>query len=175
VSDYIARAVEEWFSAAEVMKLVMAVPKENRASMRNKLVYVSPYRPVRGPLLREEGVSAMDVAGGSRGLVFSSEPLAPETIEANDLLPVGPAAAWALLAAFPLPIELGWTKSSDRERAVLVHLGTDKKPRVTYFEEGIGPTGHQEGDLVENLTSVLSMGYRRVQLGVVDAIMSTLG
>lgn len=173
MSDYVARKVMQGYPS-NVIDHIMALPKGSRPRVGSRLVYYSPYRPVRGALLREPGVEIVDVDGGMRGMVLSDQPLSPEAIEGDDLVPVGRAAAWAIASVAPMPVELAHVDEQGVARAALVHEGTSGLPRLTWFEEGIGPTGHLEGrDPVELIHEALSAGYRRLAPGLVDAIMGT--
>lgn len=177
--DLLEAIAEGGIDAKKLMDWVMSEPKERRPKVGNHLVYVSPYRPLRGPALHEfdePGVSVHDVDGGRRGLVLTTDPLDPEVIERWELVPYGKAAAWAIMSLVSLPIELARDVTPDGvARAALIHEGTKNEPRLTWFEENVGPTGHQEGTYDMLVEMALRSGYRRVSPGIVDNIMATVG
>lgn len=177
--DVLTAIAEGGVDAKKLMDWVMSEPKERRPKVSDKLVYVCPYRPLRGPALRvfdEPGISVHDVDGGRRGLVLTTDPLDPSVMEEWELVPYGKAAAWAIMSLTTLPIELAREMTPDGvTRAALIHEGTKHEPRLTWFEENVGPTGHQEGTYDMLVEMALRAGYRRLAPGIIDNIMATVG
>jgi hypothetical protein len=175
--DLLNAIAEGGVDAKLLMDWVMSTPKERRPRIGSKLVYVSLYRPLTGggsSVFSEPGIAVYDVDGGRRGLVLADEPLRPEVMEEHDLVPFGKAAAWALMTVTGLPIELAKVMASDGVvRAALIHEGTRGEARLTWFEENVGPTGHQEGEYPELIDTALKLGYRRLSPGIVDNIIAT--
>lgn len=175
--DVLTAIAEGGVDSKLLMDWVMREPKERRPKVSDKLIYVSLYRPLRGPALRvfdEPGISVHDVDGGRRGLVLTTEPLDPDVMDQWELVPYGKAAAWAIMSLTTLPIELA-KEDKGVTKAALIHEGTKHEPRLTWFEENVGPTGHQEGDYQTLIDLALRLGYRRLAPGVVDNIIATVG
>jgi hypothetical protein len=178
MSRYVLQQIEDGLDIKRLMDMVMSTPKERRPRIGGKLVYASMYRPIdwygAKTLVKEEGVETWEIDNGTRGLVTTTEPLSPEAIERWELTPVGKAAAWALLSVTKLPIELAEVSPrGGHVRGVLIHEGTKREPRMTFFEEEVGAKGHQEGTFEELTHEALSMGYRRLSPGLIDDIVAT--
>ena len=179
MSTYIERYLRDWVSAGTALDYVMKLPKGSRPRLGDNFIYLSMYRPLsaaRNLLASKEGIVTMPVESGTKAIVLAPEPLDLDVIEEWELSPVGKAAAWALMAGSKLPIELAEVVSrGPHVRAVLIHKGTKGEPRMTYFEEEIGATGHTEGTSYEELVlEALGMGFRVVSPGIVDNIVGTI-
>jgi hypothetical protein len=177
--EYIERKISEDISTKVVMDMIMSLPSGTRPRIGNKLIYMSMYRPLVAPnklTTKAEGIEIFEIDRNTRGLVLTTKPLDPGIIEEWELTPVGKAAAWALMSVTKIPIELAESKPhGPRTRAILIHKGTKNEPRLTFFEEEIGPTGHQEADeYIELIHIALNMGYRRISRGIIDNIMATV-
>jgi hypothetical protein len=178
LNQYILTQIEQGTDIKKLMDMIMPMPKESRPRIGDRLIYVSMYRPIdwyaTKSLTATSGVQTWQIDGGKRGLVTTTKPLSPEEIEKWELTPVGMAAAWALLSVAKLPIELGEVRQRGKHiQGVLIHKGTDQKPRMTFFEEEVGAKGHQEGRLEELVSEALSLGYRKHSPGLIDDLVLT--
>lgn len=156
------RAWHNWFLDA---------PKAVRAG--RPYVYGSPYRPTVHII--DANVAA--VAGGMRALVFMARPLTLEELEQHDLIPINDIAIGTLILdtakAANRAVELA---HADGVRVALLFKNPRGVWQLSYFEDGVGPTGHMESaDPVMLAAGAWRSGFRRFTSGMVDDIVGSLG
>ena len=166
----------EWGNA------LVQIPKEQRAnspftSKTHPHLYASPYRPLPIGSGLEESGAVVFVIQGARGLIATPKPLSMERIYRLELVPFPGRTTGALILdlakARGHPVELMHTKSMTQ--GALLFKNPRGKWQMSYFEAGVGPTGHEENDLPEELAAgAHGAGYRTWAPGFVDSLMEGL-
>ena len=143
-------------------------PEAKRFS--ESLVYYSPLRPTSSSA-RIPGLRAFHERWW-----YAEEPLAPETVVRFDLQPFQRSLAaflWDAARALKIPIELTEKRMvDDGFRAAVLFINPRKQYQVSWFEDGVGPTGHIEGpDPVQLLRDALyQFHFKYWTPGVIDLI-----
>jgi len=154
---------------------------------RRRHIYYSPYRPVSYVWAKDHlprSVLIFDVAGGTKSLIATRDRLPLGASYKLELYPLNRQAEAGLVYDYYralgklAAVELAREPGSGPGRAALVGRDPSRpgRFRATWFEEDLGPTGHLEGtSMLELIAETLGEGYRLIQPGVVDALMSTVG
>ena len=146
-------------------------------------VYLSMSRPVSFAWARDLDPECIVIAtsrNGARSYVASRELLAPEFVYQLELHPLLNTRADTLLSLLDEDdLPLAMAKQFNDDRIMLVVMSPDtiepSKWRVTYFEEGVGPTGHLTVESPrEALREMLNHDYAHiVPTSVLDEISGT--
>ena len=113
-------------------------------------------------------------AGGTRGVIRAPSALDPGIIQQLELTPVRPKSIGALLWSLSDGKTLELSQLGG-ERAALIFRNPRRIWQASWFEYGIGPTGHIEADNPESLAwEAFGAGYKFIGSGAVDAIMESL-
>lgn len=146
-------------------------------------VYLSMNRPVSFTWAREldpESVVIATSKNGDRSYVASRELLSPEIVYRLELHPLLNTRANTLLSLLDEEdVPLIMAKQSKDDRIMLAMMSPDtiepSKWRTTYFEEGVGPTGHLTVESPRDaLRAMLDHDYAHiVAASVLDEIAST--
>jgi hypothetical protein len=138
------------------------------ASLVDANLYFSRLRPLFG--LRIPGLVPLFDRWGA-----SLEPLTPAEVVKFELVPVGRAMGWFMFdCGIALKKTLEYTKVAmpeDGFDARVVFLNPRGVWQSSWFEDGVGPTGHNENDdPVTLLTEVWRDGFRHWAPGAIDMI-----
>lgn len=166
------------------------MPEHNRARFRAAwkdlpFVYISALRPlalVSSEDLGGSGLEFVDADGGTKTLVFSRSPLSLERLDDYELIPFTTMTVGRYIidhaATEGVPVELTQQPrpGSQTVKAALLFRNPRGLWQLSYFEEGVGPVGHEETnkDPSSLVGGAWLLGYRDFTPGVVDAIMDTV-
>jgi hypothetical protein len=181
IEQEIAAPTPKWYVDEQLFNpdVRANLPKSKR--MQYRYTYVSVNRPISylwATALDPSETVLATAKNNRQSLIFTRKPLSLETIYQLELQPVLKTRAQvALELARQKKWSLEFAKISKDGRAMtaVITKATSGKPwRTTYFEEDVGPTGHEEGDDPEMLiSSVLFLGYTRFASGLTDEIAKT--
>jgi hypothetical protein len=107
---------------------------------------------------------------------YADKALSPDTIIRFDLQPFQWSLAtflWDAARELKIPIEMTETRMvDDGFRAAVLFINPQRKYQMSWFQDGIGPTGHIEGsDPVQLLRdAIYEFGFKYWTLGVIDMI-----
>jgi hypothetical protein len=135
-------------------------------------IYGSPYRP--SPRVSGDVLIA-PVAGGAKAVVFSAKELSLDEVMQAELIPLAGTMGTFIVAtaqAMRQPVELA---HRDGDKAALIFRNPRGIWQLSHFVDGVGPTGHIEGDDPAKLAyEAWLIGYRTLAQGMVDAIVGNL-
>jgi len=181
IEQEIAAPTPKWYVDEQLFNpnVRANLPKGKRAQYRYK--YISINRPISyvwAKALDPNETVVATAKNDRQSLIFSKKPLSLETIYQLELQPVWETrgqVALELARKKKWLLEFAKMAKDGRAMTAVITQSTSGKPwRVTYFEQDVGATGHEEGDDPETLIgSALSLGYTRFAGGLTDEIAKT--